>query len=240
MTPARPAAPLDPSPPRRRWPALLLAAALGLSPAGAVAQDWPAGPESQGQQLTQPLPWQPYAGHRGLYTSFELGLASATAGGGGKSYSLSTLSGGGRSPAWTFDFRLGHTLRPDLRLGLAFGGLVSDGSSGGLTSTAAIGHVGGELSWHPRLDGPFLRGELGLGWLQLTGSSSGPEVAGRDRTLTGPEVTVGGGYLIGLAGSSHLVGSLALSWTRYTSAAGLAGQLGWSLAWSAKVGFDYW
>jgi hypothetical protein len=269
MTTARTAPTLELPPPRRRWLGLLLATALVASPARPLAQDqlqalpqspeaqqqpspqpqgqaqpraqdWPAGPESQGKQLTQPLPLQPDSGHRGLYWSLEIGLASATAGGAGATYSLTTLSGGGSSPTWNFDLRFGQTLRPDLRLGLAFGGLVAKGSSGGLESTASIGHVGGELSWHPRLDGPFLRGEVGLGWLQLYGSGSGPDAAGRDRTCLGPEVTVGGGYLLAFPGSGHLVGSVGLSWARYTDSGGLGGRLAWSLAWTGRVGIDFW
>lgn len=189
---------------------------------------------------TSPRPLPPYL-HRGWYYGLGIGLGSATAGGAGKYYSLDSLSGGGAGPPYSIDLRFGHTLRPDLRLGLAYAGVQSRSGQGGLESTAVVGHVGGELSWHPRGDGPFVRGELGIGILLLTGDMA-LDTAGRDFTCTGPALSLGGGYLFAWhhLGIAHLAASSDLSWVRYTDAGGLGGRLGWSLAWTARIGVDVW
>jgi hypothetical protein len=246
-----PSARLDPARPARPvrgcwWPALLLGVALGALPLAGKAQELPdptlpgSGLSSDPSPSLPARPARPWR-HAGWYCGGGIGLGDATAGGAGKYYSLESLNGGRSVTPWTLEFRGGYTLRPDLRLGLALGAVYSKANQSGLESTAVVGHLGGELSWHPRGDGPFVRGELGLGILQVNGDMA-LDTSGRDISRTGPALTLGGGYLIGWhqLGIAHLAFSADLSWAHYGGSGGAGGQLGWSLAWTGRVGVDVW
>ena len=241
---------------RRLRPGAWLAPALALalaSPAaaaraeeppagGAPAKDWSKVPLSETPAAPPPVTGQ-FRIHGGWYFETGLALGGAAAGGPGGTSSLADLAGGHPSTPWGIDLRGGYTLRPDLRLGLVVSLVMAQGSQGGLETSATVGRVGGELSWHPRGDGPFLRGELGLGFLELIGvdgSAFGP--SNTDVSFTGPALTLGGGWLFGWhqAGIAHLFVGADLSWAHYGSSGSPGDQLDWSLAWSLRVGVDVW
>jgi hypothetical protein len=140
---------------------------------------------------------------------------------------------------WGIDLRGGYTLRPDLRLGLVVAMLMTEGSQAGLSTSATVGRVGGELSWHPRGDGPFLRGELGLGFLEVMGVEG---TWNTDVTFTGPALALGGGWLFGWhhLGIAHLLLGTDLSWAHYNGSQGAAVQPEWTLSWALRVGVDFW
>ncbi len=230
----------------RWWPAWLLGVAVGALPLAGMTQELP-DPTLPGPGLAperspspRPGPARPWR-HAGWYYGGGIGLGDATAGGAGTYHSLEALNGGRSVTPWSLDFRGGYTLRPDLRLGLAIGAVYSKAIQSGLESTAVVSHLGGELSWHPRGDGPFARVELGLGILQATGDMA-LDTGGRDISRTGPALTLGGGYLLAWhhLGIAHLAFSANLSWAHYGGSGGAGGQLGWSLAWTGRVGVDVW
>jgi hypothetical protein len=260
LTAAPPSLRLDAAraPPQRRRPAgsagsalsarslaLALALALGLVPAWSAAQEAAVSPPPAGETTAGAEPASPPAApapphlHRDWYGGLEFGLADATAGGAGKYYSLSQLNGGARVRPLAFGLRVGRSVGHDLRLGLALVQVVAQAEQGSISSSASVGRFGAELSWLPRGDGPFLRGELGLGWLGLSGDER-HVVPGRGVGRLGPALTTGGGYRLAIPRiiNSHLVASADLSYARYTESGRLGGKLTWSLAWIGRIGFE--
>jgi len=236
---------------RPRWAGLLLALAMVWPEAGAHAQEQPAPIAPAKDWSKVPLESRPGSPppvpdglrvHQGWYFGTGLALGDATAGGAGKAYSLEALNGGRSVIPWGLDVRGGYTLRPDLRLGVAVSTLMAQVNQTGFGSAASVARVGGELSWHPRGDGPFVRGELGIGLLQLTGDLSASAGSGRDISRSGPAVTLGGGWLFSWhhLGIAHLAIAADLSWATYGGTTGPGDQLDWSLAWALKVGVDVW
>jgi hypothetical protein len=208
----------------------------------APARDWSKEPLPASSTPPPPVPGQLRI-HGGWYVETGLALGGAVAGGPGGTSSLSDLAGGHASTPWGIDLRGGYTLRPDLRLGLVVGMIMAQGSQGGLETSATVGRFTGELSWHPRGDGPFLRGEFGLGFLELVGvdgSAFGP--SNTDVSFSGPALTLGGGWLFGWhhLGIAHLFLGADLSWAHYRGSGSPGVQLDWSLAWALRVGVDVW
>ncbi len=226
---------------------LALALVLALVPAWSDAQEaaLPAPPACEAtagdEPDSPPPPPAPPHLHRDWYGGLELGLADATAGGAGagKYYSLSQLNGGAPVRPLALGLRVGRAVGHHLRLGLALVQVVALAEQGTISSSASVGRFGAELSWLPRGDGPFLRGELGIGWLQLSGDER-HVVPGRGVGRHGPALTAGGGYRLALPRiiNSHLVASADLSYARYTDSSRLGGKLAWSLAWIGRVGFE--
>jgi hypothetical protein len=150
--------------------------------------------------------------------------------------------GGHASVPIGLDLRGGYTLRPDLRLGLVVSLFGAEATRDGLRTSATIGRLAGELSWHPRGDGPFLRGELGLGFLELVGEDASSTLTTSDVSFSGPALTLGGGWLFGWhqLGIAHLFLGADLSWAHYRGSGSPGVQLDWSLAWALRVGVDVW
>lgn len=238
---------------RPRWPGLLLALAMVLVPPAAAragdppvpiapARDWSKEPLPASSPPPPPVPGQLRI-HGGWSFELGLGLGGAVAGGSGGTSSLADLAGGNGSTAWVIDLRGGYSLRPDLRLGLVVSMTMSQGSQRGLETSATVGRFGGELSWHPRGDGPFLRGELGLGFLELVGVDDSPQwPSNTDVSFSGPALTLGGGWLFGWHqfGVAHLFLGADLSWAHYRGSGSPGVQLDWSLSWALRVGVVFW